>query len=77
MRILLCAGITCGYTRRTVNLHVELVSDVLCASIIDGDKRILCNAQQRKSIDDYKLRCDDFEEALTAIEHVYRNLEPA
>jgi hypothetical protein len=50
--------------------------DFLCASIIDGDKRISCNAQQRKSIDDYKLRCDDFEEALTAIEHVYRNLEP-
>jgi hypothetical protein len=49
---------------------------VLCASIIDGDNRISCNAQQRKSIDDYKLRCDDFEEALTAIKHVYRNLEP-
>jgi hypothetical protein len=29
MRILLCAEITCGSTRKTVNLHVELVSDVL------------------------------------------------
>jgi hypothetical protein len=29
MRILLCAGITCGSTRKTVNLHVELVSDVV------------------------------------------------
>ena len=28
MRILLCAEITCGSTRKTVNLHVELVSDV-------------------------------------------------
>jgi hypothetical protein len=27
MRILLCTGITCSSTRRTVNLHVELVSD--------------------------------------------------
>jgi hypothetical protein len=27
MRILLCPGITCGSTRKTVNLHVELVSD--------------------------------------------------
>jgi hypothetical protein len=27
MRIFLCAGITCGSTRKTVNLHVELVSD--------------------------------------------------
>jgi hypothetical protein len=27
MRILLCAEITCGSTRKTVNLHVELVSD--------------------------------------------------
>jgi hypothetical protein len=26
MRILLCAEITCGSTRKTVNLHVELVS---------------------------------------------------
>jgi hypothetical protein len=29
MRILLCAEIICGSTRKTVNLHVELVSDVL------------------------------------------------
>jgi hypothetical protein len=50
--------------------------NVPCASIIGGEERISCNAQQRKSIDDYKLRCDDFEEALTAIEHVYPNLEP-
>jgi hypothetical protein len=27
MRILLCAGLTCGSTRKTVDLHVELVSD--------------------------------------------------
>jgi endonuclease III len=27
MRILLCAEITCSSTRKTVNLHVELVSD--------------------------------------------------
>jgi hypothetical protein len=29
MRILLCAEITCSYTRKAVNLHVELVSDVV------------------------------------------------
>jgi hypothetical protein len=28
MRILLCAGITCGSTHKSVNLQVELVSDV-------------------------------------------------
>jgi hypothetical protein len=28
MRILLCVGITRGSTRKTVDLHVELVSDV-------------------------------------------------
>jgi hypothetical protein len=32
MRILLCAEITCGSTRKTVNLHVELVSDVVAGN---------------------------------------------
>jgi hypothetical protein len=37
-RILLCAGITCGSTRKSVNLYVELVSDVL----EDGNSKALC-----------------------------------
>jgi hypothetical protein len=45
--------------------------DVVCISIIEGEKIISCNAQQRKSIDDYKLRCSDFGEPLLAIEQVY------
>jgi hypothetical protein len=50
--------------------------DVVCISIIDGDERLSCNAQQRKSIDDYKLRCSDFGKPLMAIEEVYRQMEP-
>jgi hypothetical protein len=30
----LCAGITCGSTRKTVNLHVELVSDEFCPNFL-------------------------------------------
>jgi hypothetical protein len=45
--------------------------DVVCISIIEGEKRISCNAQQRKSIDNCKLRCSDFGEPLLAIEQVY------
>jgi hypothetical protein len=37
MRILLCAEITCGSTRKTVNLHVELVSDDTCQT--SGQRR--------------------------------------
>jgi hypothetical protein len=40
MRILLCAGITCGSTRKTVNLHVELVSD---EAIESNNKETLAN----------------------------------
>jgi hypothetical protein len=47
---------------------------VLYVSVIVRDKQISCKAQQTTSIDDYKLRCDDFEEALLAIEQVYRKL---
>ena len=39
--------------------------------LFEGEKRISCNAQQRKSIDDYKLRCSNFGEPLLAIEQVY------
>jgi hypothetical protein len=41
--------------------------DVVCISIIEGEERISCNAQQRKSIDDYKLRCSAFGEPLLAM----------
>jgi hypothetical protein len=34
MRILLCAEITCGSTCKTVNLHVELVSDALLTLVL-------------------------------------------
>jgi hypothetical protein len=34
MRILLCAEITCGSTRKTVNLHEELVSDVMKDNVV-------------------------------------------
>jgi hypothetical protein len=51
-------------------------SDVVCISIIDGHERISCNAQQRKSIDNYKLRCSDFGKPLLAIEQVYREMDP-
>ncbi len=49
--------------------------DVVCISIIQGGERISCNAQQRKSIDDYKLRCSDFGELLAAIEKVYGEMD--
>jgi hypothetical protein len=49
--------------------------DVVCISIIQGGERISCNAQQRKSINDYKLRCSDFGELLLAIEQVYREID--
>jgi hypothetical protein len=42
MRILLCVRITSGFTRKTVNLHVELVSgDVImrCRSVQMKDKK--------------------------------------
>jgi hypothetical protein len=42
--------------------------DVGCISIIEGEEQISCNAQQRKSIDDYKLRCSEFGGPLSAIE---------
>jgi hypothetical protein len=42
--------------------------DVICILIIEGGERISCNAQQRKSIDDYKLRCSEFGGPLSAIE---------
>jgi hypothetical protein len=34
MRILLCTEITCGSTHKTVNLHVELVSDVFTGRVV-------------------------------------------
>jgi hypothetical protein len=34
MRILLCAEITCGSKRKTVNLHVKLVSDVMWSGLL-------------------------------------------
>ena len=37
MCILLCAEITCVSTRKTDNLHVELVSDVVAYSILDNN----------------------------------------
>jgi hypothetical protein len=37
MRILLCAGITCSSTHKTVNLHVELVSDAIGHFAEDGN----------------------------------------
>jgi hypothetical protein len=40
MRILFCAGITCGSTRKTVNLHEELVLDA---------PRIVAQAIKRQS----------------------------
>jgi hypothetical protein len=41
--------------------------EVVCISIIEGEERISCNVQQRKSIDDYKLRCSEFGGPLSAI----------
>jgi hypothetical protein len=38
------------------------------------DEQLSYKAQQRKSIDDYKLCWDDFEEALLAIKQMYRKL---
>jgi hypothetical protein len=52
-------------------------ADVVCISVIEGEERISCNAQQRKSIDDYKLRCSEFGKPLLAIEQVYREMEPS
>jgi hypothetical protein len=40
MRILLCSEITCGSMRKTVNLQVELVSDVVAAqATIQGENK--------------------------------------
>jgi hypothetical protein len=40
-------------------------ADVVCVSIIvEGEEQISCNAQQRKWIHDYKLRCSNFGEPL-------------
>ncbi len=70
MRLSLVCSEMCIGNRKT---H----ANVVCISIIDGNQRILCNAQQRKSIDDYKLRCSEFGKPLLAIEQVYREMDPS
>ncbi len=55
----------------------KIHSDVVCVAIIDGDSRISCNAQQRKSIDDYRICCTEFGKPILAMEKVYGNMEPS
>ena len=49
--------------------------DVVCISVIEDNVRLSCNVQQRKSIDNYKIRCSEFGQPLLAIEEVYRGME--
>jgi hypothetical protein len=49
--------------------------DVVCISIIEGEEQISCNSQQRKSIDDYKLRFSESGGPLLAIERVYGEMD--
>ncbi len=55
--------------------QIRRTISTLSVSPLDGDERIPCNAQQRKPIDDYKLRCSDFGEPLLAIEQAYREMD--
>jgi hypothetical protein len=49
--------------------------DVVCISVVVNQERISCNAQQRKSIDDYQTRCSECGEPLLATEKVYREMD--
>jgi hypothetical protein len=49
--------------------------NVVCISIIYGDTQISCNAQQRKLIEDYRIRCTEFGKPILAMEKVYGKME--
>jgi hypothetical protein len=53
----------CG-CHNDASLNSKNHADVVCISIIEGEEQISCNAQQIKSIGDYKLHCPDFGEPL-------------
>ena len=59
------------------HVNSNILSDVYCLSIVVDEQRLSINAQQRKSIDDYKLRTSDQGELLFTLEKIYESIPNA